>query len=222
MSFGRSFSIFLDGGFLKHKIGTKEASLSKTHIEDLIKKISAHEYLQDKFLHRAFFYDAKPLERVCRAPDGKEIDFSQSKLAKTNKALHSSLQDVPFLSLRFGELSMQGWSHQVPEPRSNGQRETHFPLTLASKDFKANISQKGVDMRIGLDMASVTLKEHSKIIALVTGDSDFIPAMKFARREGAQVILFTLGHSLNSGVAEHADLVVHSIFNDLSKPEATS
>ncbi len=63
-------------------------------------------------------------------------------------------------------------------------------------------------MRIGLDMASLTLKDHVKVIALVTADSDFIPAMKFARREGAQVLLFTLGHGVKDGLIEHADLVV--------------
>ena len=39
-------------------------------------------------------------------------------------------------------------------------------------------------------------------------DSDFIPAMKFARREGAQLFLVTLGHGIKDGMREHADLVI--------------
>lgn len=39
-------------------------------------------------------------------------------------------------------------------------------------------------------------------------DSDFIPAMKFARREGAQLILVTLGHGVRPGLKEHADIVI--------------
>ena len=31
---------------------------------------------------------------------------------------------------------------------------------------------------------------------LVTAEGDFVPAMKFARREGVQVVLVTLGHTL--------------------------
>ena len=36
-------------------------------------------------------------------------------------------------------------------------------------------------MRVGLDIASLTLKKQVEVIVLVTGDSDFVPAMKFAR-----------------------------------------
>ncbi len=43
---------------------------------------------------------------------------------------------------------------------------------------------------------------------LVAGDSDFVPAMKFARREGAQLFLVTLGHSVRAEMLEHSDLVL--------------
>jgi uncharacterized LabA/DUF88 family protein len=43
---------------------------------------------------------------------------------------------------------------------------------------------------------------------LVAGDSDFVPAMKFARREGAQVFLVTLGHNVRPEMSEHADLAL--------------
>jgi uncharacterized LabA/DUF88 family protein len=62
-------------------------------------------------------------------------------------------------------------------------------------------------MRIGLDIASLTLKKIVHVIVLVTADSDFVPAMKFARREGAQLFLVTLGHGIRIGLREHADLV---------------
>jgi uncharacterized protein (TIGR00288 family) len=63
-------------------------------------------------------------------------------------------------------------------------------IEIESVDFEPEIRQKGVDMRIGLDIASLTLKHHVQTIVLVTADSDFIPAMKFARREGAQLFLY--------------------------------
>lgn len=63
-------------------------------------------------------------------------------------------------------------------------------------------------MRLGLDIASITLKKHADVIVLATGDSDFVPAMKFARREGAQVFLLTFGHQVTDEVREHADLLL--------------
>ena len=67
------------------------------------------------------------------------------------------------------------------------------------------LRQKGVDMRIGLDIASITLKRQADIIVLVAGDSDFVPAAKLARREGVEFILDPLWQSVNSDLFEHID-----------------
>lgn len=73
-------------------------------------------------------------------------------------------------------------------------------------DFKPDIKQKSVDMKIGLDVAWLSGKQIVERIILVTADSDFVPAMKFARREGTQVILVTMGHLLvKNELKEHAD-----------------
>ncbi len=47
-------------------------------------------------------------------------------------------------------------------------------------------------MRIGLDIAWLSLKRIVDAVVLVTGDSDFVPAMKFARKEGIRVYLEAL------------------------------
>ena len=60
-------------------------------------------------------------------------------------------------------------------------------------------------MKIGLDVAWLSSKSIVERIILVTADSDFIPPMKFARREGVQVILVTLGHlQVKNELKEHA------------------
>jgi uncharacterized LabA/DUF88 family protein len=81
-------------------------------------------------------------------------------------------------------------------------------MQITADNLVPNVHQKGVDMRVGLDIASLTLKKHVEVIVLVTGDSDFVPAMKFARREGAQLFLVTLGHPVTDEMSEHADLLL--------------
>lgn len=49
--------------------------------------------------------------------------------------------------------------------------------------------QKKVDLLIGLDISTLVLKNRVSNIALLTGDSDFIPAVEMARREGIIVRL---------------------------------
>jgi uncharacterized LabA/DUF88 family protein len=68
-----------------------------------------------------------------------------------------------------------------------------------------NLRQKGVDMRIGLDISTLTLKRQVDTIVLVAGDSDFVPAAKLARREGVQIVLDPLWQSINDDLFEHID-----------------
>jgi len=46
------------------------------------------------------------------------------------------------------------------------------------------------------------------VILVVTGDSDLVPAFRFARREGLRVYLDTLGHGVRRDLKAHTDLVL--------------
>lgn len=80
-----------------------------------------------------------------------------------------------------------------------------------------DLRQKGVDMRIGLDIASLTLKKLATTIVLVAGDSDFVPAAKLARREGLQFIL-DMWQQVNDDLYEHID----GLHSGLPKPRGTA
>ena len=71
-----------------------------------------------------------------------------------------------------------------------------------------NIEQKGVDLRIGLDIARLALRDMVDIVVVVTGDSDLIPAFKFARREGVRVYLDHMGHGVKRELKVHTDLIL--------------
>ncbi|WP_306330779.1 NYN domain-containing protein, partial [Staphylococcus aureus] len=45
---------------------------------------------------------------------------------------------------------------------------------LKEKDFSLSLQQKGVDMKIGLDIASLSFKHQVDKIILIAGDSDFV------------------------------------------------
>ena len=79
---------------------------------------------------------------------------------------------------------------------------------LKDDDFVLDLEQKGVDLRIGLDIARLSLREMVRTIVVVTGDSDFIPAFKFARREGVRVILAHMGHGVKTELKAHTDGII--------------
>jgi len=82
---------------------------------------------------------------------------------------------------------------------------------LTDKDFVAGLQQRVVDMRIGVDIASISLKKQADTIVLVTGDSDFVPAAKLARREGARIVLDPLRWNVEASLYEHID-ELYSVF----------
>lgn len=80
-----------------------------------------------------------------------------------------------------------------------------FWQNLQAGDVALGLRQKGVDMRIAIDIASLTLKQQVSTIVLVAGDSDFVPAAKLARREGMEFILDPLWQNVNDDLFEHID-----------------
>ena len=80
-----------------------------------------------------------------------------------------------------------------------------FWQSIQTNDVALGLRQKGVDMRIAIDIASLTLKQQVSTIVLVAGDSDFVPAAKLARREGMEFILDPLWQNVNDDLFEHID-----------------
>ena len=60
-------------------------------------------------------------------------------------------------------------------------------------------------MKIGLDIASLAFKKQVDQIILISGDSDFVPAAKLARREGIDFILDPLYSPIKPDLFEHID-----------------
>jgi len=76
---------------------------------------------------------------------------------------------------------------------------------LTEADVSIDTRQKGVDMRIGVDVASLSFKQQVDQIVLIAGDADFVPAAKMARREGVDFILDPMWQSIPDGLMEHID-----------------
>ena len=204
------YAILLDGGFVRVKLGNKQRPLTASTVQALIEAIGTalEHHFQPSSLHlyRAYFYDAKPLDDTLIHPlNGKPLALANTPMARNNRILHKELERIPFLALRYGHLKCRGWGLHRRWIHSALQKGGQH-RAIEEGDVVPQTEQKGVDMRIGLDIASLTLKKQVGLIVLVTADSDFIPAMKFARREGAQLCLARLEHGVTDELLEHADL----------------
>lgn len=199
------YAILVDGGFVKRKLGSRQAPVTPTRFKELIDELQQCEPLRDMQLHRVYYYDAPPLDSVQERPlQGGSQDFGSSALASVNRRLLHGLARIPYMALRVGELVFRGW--QVRQELL--QNDTRDRIEITSEDLVPVIHQRGVDIRLALDLAALTLKRQVQVIVLVAGDSDYVPAMKFARSEGCQLFLVTLGHVLKEVLVRHADVLV--------------
>ena len=62
-----------------------------------------------------------------------------------------------------------------------------------------------VDIKIGVDIASLAFKKNAEKIVLISGDSDFVPASKLARREGIDFVLDSMYSPIKPDLFEHID-----------------
>lgn len=195
----------IDAGFIVRKLEAKNNRYPT--IDDLreeINIIQKHPSFEDLTLLRIYYYDAPPLHKTIKNPiSGELINLQKSDRYKSNLKLHNHIKSEPYFALRLGELAERGW--KIKNTKQHIQDPSR---TLEASDLAPNIQQKGVDLRIGLDIARMSLTRTIDKIILCTGDSDMIPCFKFARREGVQMYLHSMGHNVKPELKSHADVIL--------------
>ncbi len=166
-------AVFIDGGHLR----ACAKSAKKAYTPELVVKIAKACAQSAETLFRILYYDCE--------------EFAGSVKLPVSGGMKSYLGGNPFLSdlarqelvaVRRGVLKFRGW-----ERRASSLKPGAPSLALTDADFQAKWEQKGVDLRIGLDIVTMTESRAADLIVLLTGDTDLIPAMKLARGRGLQL-----------------------------------
>lgn len=208
--------------------------LCKRHVQKLIgERANVVRSAWLDHVYRLFYYDAVPFDGIPHHPlKNRQIDFGNTPEARLRREIFDEIRRKRKFALRLGHLKRDGdW---VPHNRHmkgllkvkrhvdyivdvlngaavDGEKTTAALSALSpwqalgEDDIRLPLRQKGVDMRIGLDISTMTLKRQVDTIILVTGDSDFIPAAKIARREGVEFILDPMWQSVEADLQEHVD-----------------
>lgn len=206
-------AILVDGGFyikryreiLKDNGNGTPEQVAKYLFKMALDHLNDHDNTRRE-LYRIFFYDCAPYRRSQLHPiTHEEYDFSQTDEARFRWALHDELKRLRKMALRLGHLSEgRGWqiTPEATQGLLSGEKRVD---ELGFGDVYFDFRQKGVDVKIGLDIASLAYKRLVDQIVLVAGDSDFVSAAKLARREGLDFILDPMWHSIHPSLLEHID-----------------
>lgn len=205
-------AVMVDAGFFLKRAKRLFGPVSPRDAAEKLHKLSL-DHLNDTKgrrtarLYRIFVYDAPPAVWKGHTPVGKKsLDLAQLPPARWRYEFHEVLRGMRKVALRMGEIptSQVRWQlkAEVLKDLINGKRRWE---DLTDDDFRLDLRQKGVDMRLGLDIASLAYKQQVNQIVLISGDADFVPAAKLARREGIDFILDPMWATIRPDLYEHID-----------------
>ncbi|QUL99060.1 MAG: NYN domain-containing protein [Candidatus Fermentithermobacillus carboniphilus] len=106
-------------------------------------------------LFQVYYYDCLPYQSANPTPEEAQM------ISKKQKFLQS-LRKIDRFTVRLGRLEYRGHTD----------------------DGKPIFQQKRIDLQIGLDVASLVFNQRIDTIAIVSGDSDLIPAIELAKNNG--------------------------------------
>jgi uncharacterized LabA/DUF88 family protein len=182
--------VLIDGGFLRVRSKQAGKQYNPVFIESFARKCKIH----DEEILRVLYYDCAGFAGTVKLPvSGTRYTFTGS-----DKWLEE-LARKDLFAVRRGVLKFRGF------------KPKHTPVNqsahLTDADFRPDFEQKGVDMRIGLDIATYSANACVERIVLVSNDTDCVPAMKHGRKSGIQIVLVELP---NSNAAP--ELLMHADF----------
>ena len=195
------YAIYFDGGFvckiLKSFLG-KDVEISD--IEEALNLIKQSEKLNGKELLRAYYYDSPPYKGTSTDPNTNAlIDFGATNTYKRQMSFHEAVKFHSDFALRCGDLKFRDWK--------KNNKGVFIP------DFQ----QKGVDVKIALDIAQMSMKHIIDSVVLFSGDIDITPALKLARREGIRVYYVNVSNAKSMFIGDevkiHSDGVINITFN---------
>ena len=203
------YAVLLDGGFMTKKLYTRLGRHAvPADVMTECARLGALAHVQDYELLRIYWYDAPPSsERVTHPVSGASLNLATTPRFRQSQSFYDQLILEPHVALRMGHVMLTPNKWRL-KPRVAKDLIRTGPRSLTDADFDLDLSQKGVDIRVGLDMARLALRETVRAVVVVTGDSDFVPAFRFARREGVKVILEPMGHNIRPELRQHADIVI--------------
>ncbi|KXV75068.1 hypothetical protein AD953_09060 [Acetobacter malorum] len=182
--------ILIDGGHLR----VLSKQVRKNYNPDFIEKAAMGCINEDEDLIRALYYDCPQYSGKVRLPvsgDEKIFEADNNWLRQIGKK--------DYFAVRQGVLKFRGF-----KPRATPVS----PQELTDDDFQPIFEQKGVDMRIGLDIANYSDQKAVDRFIIITADTDCIPAFKHARKAGIQVVLAKFPNSrFAREIGQHTDFI---------------
>lgn len=201
-------AILIDGGFYRRRARRLFGEKSPEGRADEIAKYARRHISESRSsLYRIFYYDCPPSSKVLYHPlTQKQVNLAKTEQHAWTNDFFDALTRKRKVALRRGEEleTQRGYTLNADKTKKICAGKITVS-DLEETDFDLDIVQKGVDMRIGLDIATLAERGTVNQIVMISGDSDFVPAAKHARRSGIDFVLDPMWAQISKSLSEHVD-----------------
>jgi uncharacterized LabA/DUF88 family protein len=142
-------------------------------------------------IDQTLFYAAK----LHKYTESKSLERKSSVLIESQRRLKRYLTNDKALFITSGHVRLQNYI-----PARNGQRE------------KVLFKEKGVDVRLAIDIMADVCDRKVGTVFLVSSDSDMIPVVREAQKRGAKVVYVGFATQPNKGLTATCDKAI--LFRD--------
>ena len=146
------------------------------------------ELVGEDTILRSYYYTCDPWQ------SNPPTEEERERFANTQR-FHAVLRNLDNFEVRCGRLAHRG----------------------IDRDGNPIFEQKAVDVLLTIDMLELSIKPSVTKIYLISNDSDFVPAIKFVKNQGVQVVLVhgkeyqdNLGQVADQKKIISTDLINHS------------
>ncbi len=168
----KSSIIFIDGNNFYHNLKYMKMNPSHIDFSKLINSICS--YFNVNQAQKPRYYNSVP-----NIEDNQEVYLNHIRFFEELRKMN-----IEVISRKLQRSSTQEILHEKNEIISNlGLCDKCKPLVeINCKDCIGSIKrrEKGIDVKIAIDIVESAIKDRCDCIILVSGDADFIPALKLA------------------------------------------
>lgn len=192
-------AVFIDGGHLR----SYARKANKAFNPAFVVATARATLSPGDVLFRILYYDCDPFSGTVKKPVS-----NASHVFPPNPSFLNSLAEEELVAVRRGVLKFRGWERTKASLAAAAAVPAGTPVpALTDNDFSPRFEQKGVDLRIGLDLSTMADSGAVEEMIVMTGDTDLIPALKLVRSRGFQVSGVALpNYAIIGELRQHLDL----------------
>ena len=158
-----SLAIFIDGGYVDRVFAgsSGRVRVDLDRLGERVRRMVEDDSIGDVDRLRTYYYVCPPYQDHPATPEQRERTAGYDRFKL-------AAQQLRRFEVREGRLERRG----------------------VGPDGRPVFQQKRVDLLLGLDIALLSIRQRVTHMALLAGDSDFLPAVTVAKQEGVSFWLF--------------------------------